>query len=463
MSVRPSHVVTAARTGVTSETLTTAWTVLALVAVAAHAPEALRAPVVISFLALAPGLAIVRFARPATSERWFVEGLVEELALAIGISFALVCLTASVLVYSHRLSLGAVLAVVSLVTVATTLPGALRIARRPAVRRSVAEASTAAGRAVVRAAGACSPPRPLVLERLRLPTLARRSLAVRSTRAMGRLGSDALRDRLLWPTLHRVLLTWSADELRPEIWLVDDLHRHRKPTRELEGRAAQDVRGVWLTGVTGDLSVPLAWRVVDPAEGAGGHAWRSRLALDALDELRQATPNPPVVVSAAAFGSLATLRSGLESRGLTYLVKVPPATAVAALREEHGLPPLRDLPAGEARRILAAYTAAQSDQRGVLVLRRQRRLVVCADVAGTGEQGEFWLSNLPVETPVPRFEQLMRLARQPHVDRARADLIVDAMQARGDWQAMQSDLTMFALACGFRAFDASRRGAGAAG
>jgi hypothetical protein len=519
---------------VARQALTAAWTAAALLAVATRAPEAIRAPVVIGFLCVAPGLALVRL-----MGRF---GLFEELALAVGISVAFTCLTASTLVYTHRQSVTAVLIVVAAVTVATAVPDAVRSVRRRGLlgswaldprraarplRNPVGAAGVAALaglRAVPRVLAApvvnamtARPPRPrpallsvpsiasdampdalrvraapatslrtFLLEGRQLPTLSGRRLGLPPRRSLRRLGADELRDRLLWPTLHRVLVTWAAQEVRPEIWLVDDLHRRTRPARGVDARNDDDrgrhpLRGVWLTGVSAEVSVPLAWRVLESTDQNGAQAWRSRLALESIDTLRRLAAEPAVVVSGSAYGSLTTFRRGLDERELPYLLRVDPATALSALMDEHGLVPQREWSAGDARQLIEKYIAMErtpaallaqhsgdgrasaDDAAELVVLGSRNRLIICAPNVARGQPADFWLSNLPRETVAAQFESLARLPGRAHVDRARPDLLIDALQAGGDGRpTLQNDLTIFALAHGFRALDASGAAAEAA-
>jgi hypothetical protein len=102
-----------ARRALVSRVLIPAWAVLACILAVAHAPQALRAPVVILFLCVVPGAAIVRLLE--------IDALAIELALAVGLSLALSGVTAAGLLYAHLWSPLAVLLIVAGATVAVGL------------------------------------------------------------------------------------------------------------------------------------------------------------------------------------------------------------------------------------------------------------------------------------------------------------------------------------------------------
>ena len=96
------------------QVLAPGWAVLACVLVAAQAPAGVRAPVVIVFLCVVPGTALVGLVNP--------DSFAVELSLAIALSVALSGLTAGVLAYAHLWSPTAVVVIVA----AISLAGGLR-------------------------------------------------------------------------------------------------------------------------------------------------------------------------------------------------------------------------------------------------------------------------------------------------------------------------------------------------
>ena len=100
----------AARRTLLRRALVPGWALLACVLVATQAPAGVRAPVVIVFFCLVPGMALVGLLNP--------DSLALELSLSVALSVALSGLTAGVLVYAHLWSPTAVVVVVAAITVA---------------------------------------------------------------------------------------------------------------------------------------------------------------------------------------------------------------------------------------------------------------------------------------------------------------------------------------------------------
>lgn len=236
------------------------------------------------------------------------------------------------------------------------------------------------------------------------------------------------------------------------------------------GKRANCQVAVSVHAVSDAASCPLQWRLFVPQEWADDtvrrqktgipqevrHGEKWRLALDTIDELAGWGLVPPVVVADAGHGQNADFRAGLSDRGIEYVVAVRPDVTVhphdaqptAPAWSGNGRKPQRryrdkpssvaGLAAGQGRQAFTEVTWREGS-RGPMrshfsALRvrpagvRARRL---AQAAATAEHGhwdgvlpemtllvewpvgaeaptDYWLSNLPADTPVA---ELVRLAK----------------------------------------------------
>jgi SRSO17 transposase len=234
------------------------------------------------------------------------------------------------------------------------------------------------------------------------------------------------------------------------------------------GKQANCQVAVSVHAVSDTASCPLQWRLFVPQEWAHdpvrrrrtgipeeiGHREKWRLALDTIDELAGWGLVPPVVVADAGYGQNADFRDGLEHRSIDYVVAIrsdvtvhphdaqPTAPAwsgngrksqpryrgrpspVAVLAAGHGRQAftevtwregsrgpmrshflaLRVRPAGIKSRRLAQAAADPGSWDGVLP--EVTLLVEWPD--GAEAPTDYWLSNLPADTPVV---ELVRLAK----------------------------------------------------
>ncbi|MGW5203016.1 IS701 family transposase [Streptomyces spiralis] len=236
------------------------------------------------------------------------------------------------------------------------------------------------------------------------------------------------------------------------------------------GKQANCQVAVSVHAVTDTASVPLQWRLFLPKEwdrdvdrrrrcqvpDGVGHREKWRLALDTLDELATWGLVPPVAVADAGYGQNADFRAGLADRDIAYVVAVRSDVTVHPHHVAPVAPPwsgngrrpqprYRDKPSSVAdlatSRGRQAFTEVtwREGSRGpmrshFLALRvrpagvRARRLAQAAAIARDGqwdgvlpevtllvewpEEAEaptdYWLSNLPADTPVT---ELVRLAK----------------------------------------------------
>ncbi|MFI1358242.1 IS701 family transposase [Streptomyces sp. NPDC020898] len=236
------------------------------------------------------------------------------------------------------------------------------------------------------------------------------------------------------------------------------------------GKQANCQVAVSVHAVSDAASCPLQWRLFVPQEWAQdaerrhktgvpqeiGHREKWRLALDPLDELATWGLVPPVVVADAGYGQNADFRAGLADRDIAYVVAVRsdvtvhphdalPVAPPWSGKGRRPQPRYRDKPSSVA--ILATGRGRQAftevtwreGSRGPMRSRflavrvrpagvRARRL---AQTAATAREGvwagvlpevtllvewpagaeaptDYWLSNLPADTPIA---DLVRLAK----------------------------------------------------
>lgn len=417
----------------------------------AHAPQPLRAPVVLLFLCFVPGLSIVRL--------FVLDSATAEAMLAIGLSVALTALTATLLLYVHLWSPDAVLFVLAGTTIVAMLPELGVVTRR---RETLSALAT----------------RDQLLRGMRLlglrprsprpPPFAERPLGRRAERGnphlpLARPGSELARVEAggsafpSWRRLHCDLTLRTIREVQPEAWFVDDL--------VLGPRKQRHPRGVWLSGLTQATAVPLGWRVLGEAAAGAGLRWRSRLALEALEEICAFGCDPAIVAARAAYGSLSSFRDGLEARGFRYLVRVDPSAAVHELVARHGAAPRRGLSAAASRRLVGDYMRIRHVSLELLewpelrrgrgksriavrssrfaVLRGRGRMLICEWPAAEEEPRRFWLSNLPLETPVSQLASLATLPARVDIDRSRPVLPHDEQGRRKGDMSIEADLAFF--------------------
>lgn len=292
-------------------------------------------------------------------------------------------------------------------------------------------------------------------------------------------------DELQSRRVRRLLALTTTKEIGSQIWLIEDLDLRK---RRQEG--APPPAGVWVTAVSDTLSVPLDWRVLFDVAAPARHAWRSRLALEALDWLCGLDYKPPVIVAGPGYGSLRGFRGGLEARQLDYLVRVEPHTALDEIapsgtdRRGRWATDSRSkiadcLRAREVELEPFSWTENGRGQSGSAASRVVRsrfgalrvdaldarphgnpsspRRLVCEWPDGEDLPVRFWLSNLPDETPIAGFASLAKLP-------ARADLVDsrprEILAGQPDWPtssgSLDMQLTLWVMAQEVRALKRNR-------
>jgi SRSO17 transposase len=280
------------------------------------------------------------------------------------------------------------------------------------------------------------------------------------------------------------------------------------------GKTANCQLGVSVNAVTEAASCPLDWRLFvpevwdEPAMAARRaachlpnevhHRPKWQLALDMLDELAGWELVPPVLLADAAYGDVGEFRGGLDQRQIGYVVQVKadtsaypeqvhPVTAPYAGKGRRPRPRYHDTPCSLKQLALAAGQQACVEliwRRGSKGLQRSRFVALRVRPAGVtprrlaraaGEelpvrwllvqwpQGEpeplnYWLSNLPADTPIVELVRLGKLRWRIEQDyrELKSALGLDHFEGRsfGGWH---HHVTLVSLAHGFLTLERLRR------
>ena len=276
--------------------------------------------------------------------------------------------------------------------------------------------------------------------------------------------------------VRRALARRMSRELAAEAWVIDDTGFPKFGKRSVGvarqysgalGKVGNCQIGVSINAASENASCPLDWRLFVPEEWDDPGEWNQkrrkqatlaedvhhvekwRQALEMIDELIGWGLIPPVVLGDGAYGDTTGLRTGLEQRGLDYVLDVKSTTSAYAQetvpeqperRPGRGRPPsvryrqdpssLKQL-ALDAGKKAAVTVTWREGTRGKMSsrflalrvrpanidLRRQAhkngdelpvRWLICEWPAKEAEPTKYWLSNLPDHTPL---KQLVRLAK----------------------------------------------------
>jgi SRSO17 transposase len=321
-----------------------------------------------------------------------------------------------------------------------------------------------------------------------------------------------------WELVLRRLAVRMSAEIVPEAWVLDDtgfpkFGRHSVGvTRQYcgaLGKIGNCQIGVSISGVTAQASCPLNWRLFlpqewddDPRRGACRvpdevrHEPKWKLALAMIDELRGWGLTPPVVLGDAAYGDITDLRLGLQERELFYVLDVKGVTSALsedALPEQTAYAGAGRRPAARYRRPFSslaelAFAAGAGNGQEVcwregtrgpmssrfLALRvrpanlKLRRLDPDAELPlcwllvewPTDKDGptDYWLSNLPADTPIERLVALAKLRWRIEQDyRELKDALgLDHFEGRS-WTGWHHHVTLVSIAHGFLTSERLRR------
>jgi SRSO17 transposase len=315
----------------------------------------------------------------------------------------------------------------------------------------------------------------------------------------------------------RLAVRMSA-EIEPEAWVIDDTGFPKFGRMSVGvarqycgalGKVANCQVGVSISAATAQASCPIDWRLFLPAEwdeDSRRQACRVpeevryqpkwRLALEMVDELRGWGLEPAPVLADAAYGDVTELRVGLQERGIDYVLDSRGATSAVpetAMPEQpawsgRGRPPRPryrrpfstlaelTLAAGEQACVAVCWRAgtrgAMSSRFAALRVRPTNvklrnadpgaELPVCWLLAewplGAPAPTDFWLSNLPAETPIERLVALAKLRWRVEQDyRELKDALgLDHFEGRS-WTGWQHHVTLVSVAHGFLTTERLRR------
>ena len=319
------------------------------------------------------------------------------------------------------------------------------------------------------------------------------------------------------PVRERLAVRMSA-EIEPAAWVIDDTG-FPKFGRASVGVARQYCGalgkigncqiGVSISAVTPQASCPIDWRLFMPKEWDEDsrreacrvpeevcHKPKWQLALDMVDELTAWGLAPPPVLGDGAYGDVTGLRSGLERRGLEYVLDVKGTTSALA----QSATPERPAGSGRGRPPAARYrrpfsnlaqlaTAAgheacvevcwREGTRGPMsskfVALRVRpanvklrhadldaelpvRWLLAEWPEGKDAPTDFWLSNLPADTPIEQLVGLAKLRWRVEQDyRELKDALgLDHFEGRS-WKGWHHHVTLVSVAHGFLTTERLRR------
>ena len=319
------------------------------------------------------------------------------------------------------------------------------------------------------------------------------------------------------PVRERLAIRMSA-EISPQAWVIDDTGFPKFGDKSVGvarqycgalGKVGNCQIGVSISAVTAQASCPLDWRLFlpeswnedprrtacrVPEEVAYQPKWK--LALDMIDELRAWGIVPPPVLGDGAYGDVTGLRTGLEERGLEYVLDVKGATSAVsadtvAVKAEYGgrgRPPIaRYQPPFSTVAALAAAAgpgfcetvAWRQGTRQMLGSRflaiRVRPMNVQLRQAESGAEvppqwllaewpegkdapTDFWLSNLPESATVEELVALAKLRWRIEQDyRELKDALgLDHFEGRS-YNGWQHHVTLVSVAHGFLTTERLRR------
>ena len=276
--------------------------------------------------------------------------------------------------------------------------------------------------------------------------------------------------------VRRALAVRMSGEIEPEAWIIDDtgfpkfgkmsVGVARQYSGAL-GKVGNCQVGVSINAACEQASCPLDWRLFIPQEWDEQselneqrrekaklpedvhHTEKWRQALEMIDELISWGIKPPVLLGDGAYGAITELRSGLEDRGLEYVLDVKGNTSAYSedVKPEHpayegrGRPPqgryredpssLRELALAAPEKTAVTVTWREGT-RGKMTsrflalrvrpaniqLRRKAhnaaeelpvRWLVCEWPPGEPEPVKYWLSNLGAGTPLKTLVKLAKL------------------------------------------------------
>jgi len=322
----------------------------------------------------------------------------------------------------------------------------------------------------------------------------------------------------LWEPVRRNLALRMDSEIEPEAWVIDDTGFPKFGEKSVGvarqycgalGKVGNCQVGVSISAATPQASCPIDWRLFMPAEWDADprreacrvpedvtHEPKWKLALQMIDELRGWGLEPPVVLGDAAYGDVTELRAGLENREIDYVLDVKGSTSALPesakperpKRSATGRPPaLRyrrpfDSLAGLARAAGEEACVEVQWREGTQGPLRSRFLALRVRPAnvklrradpdgelpvrwllaewpqGKEEPTDFWLSNLPADTPIEKLVSLAKLRWRIEQDyRELKDALgLDHFEGRS-YPGWNHHVTLVSVAHGFLTTERLRR------
>jgi SRSO17 transposase len=321
-----------------------------------------------------------------------------------------------------------------------------------------------------------------------------------------------------WEPVRRNLAVRMDAEICPDAWVIDDTGFPKFGEKSVGvarqycgalGKIGNCQVGVSISAATPQASCPIDWRLFMPAEWDEDlrreacrvpeevtHEPKWKLALQMIDELREWGLEAPVVLGDAAYGDVTELRAGLAEREISYVLDVKGSTSAlpeGAKPERpkgsgRGRPPAKryrrpfDSLAGLARAVgeeACVEVGWREGTRGPLSSRflalrvrpanvKLRRadpdgeLPLCWLLAewppGSEEPTDFWLSNLPADTPIEELVFLAKLRWRVEQDyRELKDALgLDHFEGRS-YPGWNHHVTLVSVAHGFLTSERLRR------
>lgn len=321
-----------------------------------------------------------------------------------------------------------------------------------------------------------------------------------------------------WEPVRRNLARRMTAEIAPEAWVVDDTGFPKFGTKSVGvarqycgalGKVGNCQIGVSVSAVTAQASCPLDWRLYLPEEWEDDqrrdacrvpadvrHEPKWKLALGMLDELAAWGLAPRPVLADAAYGDITEFRVALEQREIPYVLDVKGATSALPAHAEPIRPDYRGTgrpPAPRYRRPFSSLAALAAEAgeaayrpvswrrgtRGPMTSRFLALRVRPANVKlrradpdgelpirwllaewpdGSDEPTDFWLSNLPADTPLERLVALAKLRWRVEQDyRELKDALgLDHFEGRS-WPGWHHHVTLVSVAHGFLTSQRLRR------
>jgi SRSO17 transposase len=319
------------------------------------------------------------------------------------------------------------------------------------------------------------------------------------------------------PVRERLAVRMTA-AIAPEAWVIDDTGFPKFGNQSVGvarqycgalGKVGNCQIGVSINAVTPQASCPIDWRLFLPAEWDQdprrdacrvpddvGHEPKWQLALEMIDELIGWGIEPAPVLADSAYGDATELRLGLEPREMPHVLSVKFTTSALP---EHAEPQRPDYP-GRGRPPAARYRRPFSNlaalaqtadpdawmevewREGTRGPMRSRFLAIRvrptnvklrrADPDGQlpvrwllaewpdGKPAptDYWLSNLPADTPIQRLVELAKLRWRVEQDyRELKDALgLDHFEGRS-WPGWQHHVTLVSVAHGFLTLERLRR------